>query len=77
LWVSVVTARMTFIDPTAIVGLMDAITEGWHYGRRVDNVQTGRWEDHIDEPIGELRERHGIDPGGRRPLGTIAAPVAS
>lgn len=68
MWISVVTTRMTFIDPTTIVGLMDAISEGWQYGRAIPNVQLHRWEDHLDEPLGDLRRAHGIDPAGRRPL---------
>lgn len=65
MWVSVVTTRMTFIDPGTIVGTMDAITEGWQFGRTVDNLQLHRWEDHIDEPIEQVRAAHGIAPEGR------------
>jgi ubiquinone biosynthesis protein Coq4 len=65
MWVSVVTTRMTFIDPATIVGVMDAITEGWRFGRTVANLQLLRWEDHIDEPIEEVRAAHGIGREGR------------
>ena len=68
MWISVVTTRMTFIDPTSIVPLMDAITQGWHFGRHVDNLQLQRWEDHLDRPLTLLRRTHGVDPAGRRPL---------
>lgn len=68
MWISVVTTRMTFIDPNSIVPLMDAITQGWHYGRSIDNLQLNRWEDHLDEPLAELRRAHRIAPEGRAPL---------
>jgi ubiquinone biosynthesis protein COQ4 len=35
MWISVVTTKMTFISPTSIVPLMDAITDGWQLGRTV------------------------------------------
>lgn len=68
MWMSVVTTRMAFIDPDSTVGMMDAIAEGWRYGRSVQNVQLERWEDQLARPLAEVRERYGIDPAGRRSL---------
>jgi ubiquinone biosynthesis protein COQ4 len=78
MWISVVTTRMTFIDPDSIVSLMDAITQGWQFGRQVDNLQLHRWEDHLDEPLADLRRTHRIDPAGRGafpPVSRRARPV--
>ena len=36
--------------------------------RNVDNLQMHRGEEHLDEPLDELRRAHGIDPAGPRPL---------
>lgn len=72
MWVAVVTTRMTFIAPDLIVGTMDAVTEGWQYGRSVANVQIVRWEERLDEPLADLRRSHGIDPEGRHPLAGAA-----
>jgi ubiquinone biosynthesis protein COQ4 len=78
MWISVVTTRMTFIEPDSIVGIMDAITQGWQFGRQVDNLQLHRWEDHLDEPLADLRRTHRIDPAGRGifpPISPRARPV--
>jgi ubiquinone biosynthesis protein Coq4 len=32
MWMSVVTTRMTFVDPAAIGPMMDAIADGWQHG---------------------------------------------
>jgi ubiquinone biosynthesis protein Coq4 len=68
MWISVVTTRSAFIDPTHTVGLMDAIAEGWQFGRTVENLQYERWEDQIDDPIADVRARYGIAPDGLGPL---------
>lgn len=68
MWMSVVTTRMTFLVPDTISGVMDAITEGWRFGRSTPSLQLERWEDYLAEPLDTLRARYGIDPGGRRPL---------
>jgi ubiquinone biosynthesis protein Coq4 len=68
MWMSVVTTRMTFLDPDAIVPAMDAITAGWQLGRRVANIQFEKWETMLDQPVADLRRRYDIDPAGRLPL---------
>ncbi len=64
MWMSVSTTRMTFLDPDAIVPVMDAISEGWRHGRRVRNLQFEKLETLLDDPLGAVRERYGIAPGG-------------
>ncbi len=70
MWMAVITTRMTFIDPRMIVPMMDAICDGWSFGRSVPNIQFERWEEHLDEPLGELRQKFGIMPAGRGALVT-------
>ncbi|MEQ9450274.1 MAG: Coq4 family protein [Pseudomonadales bacterium] len=65
MWMTVSTARMTFIDPNMIVPTMDAITEGWQYGRQVKNLSFERWEERLAEPIADVRREHRIDPEGK------------
>lgn len=60
MWIAVVTAQMTFINPTSIVPLMDAITDGWQLGRTVDNIQSERWEEMLAEPLDEVRARYHV-----------------
>lgn len=62
MWMSVVTARMTFVDPNTIIPMMDAITDGWQLGRKTRNIQCERWETMLDEPLEEVRDRYGITP---------------
>lgn len=50
-----------YINPTLTVQAMDAIVDGWAYGRRAKNLNFGRWEDEIDTPLALLRERMNLD----------------
>jgi ubiquinone biosynthesis protein Coq4 len=68
MWVSVVTARMTFLDPTMIVPIMDAVSEGWQLGRSIRNIQHERWEERIDDQLVDVRAEYGIAPEGRAAL---------
>ena len=55
MWLSVVTTRMTFLEPDVIQPAMDAIAAGWSAGRRVANLQFGRWEERVEQPLDALR----------------------
>lgn len=60
MWMSVVTSRMTFLDPKSILPMMDAISAGWQYGRTAANLQFIRWEDMLDRPLQQLRGEYGL-----------------
>lgn len=64
MWMATTTSRMTFLDPNAIVPVMDAISSGWQFGRAVPNLQFERWEDLFEEPLAGVRPRYGIAPEG-------------
>ncbi|MGB0920257.1 MAG: Coq4 family protein [Alphaproteobacteria bacterium] len=68
MWMSVVTARMTYLDPDMIIPIMDNISQGWQYGRTVKNIQLEKWEDKFDQPLAAIRRECGIDPAGMVPL---------
>lgn len=59
---SVVATRMTFVDPTTIVPMMDSITDEWHLGRVTPNIQCEKWETMLDQPLDTVRARYGIEP---------------
>lgn len=59
--VAVTTAHIAFVKPDAIIEAMDAMTTGWTVGRTCENLHFTRWEDELDTPLAELRERVGID----------------
>ncbi len=64
MWMSTTTSRMTFLHPEAIVPVMDAITQGWQYGRGVRNLQFAQWETMFESPLAEVRSRYGVAPEG-------------
>lgn len=58
---AVTTAHMAFVNPGITVDAMDAIVEGWAFGRASKNINFTRWEDEIDTPLDELRRRFGLN----------------
>jgi ubiquinone biosynthesis protein COQ4 len=60
MWMSVVTTRMTFLDPDSIVPIMDAITDGWTFGRAARNIQVLKLEQMIERPLSEVRQEYGL-----------------
>ncbi len=64
MWMATTTSRMTFLQPDAIVPVMDAISGGWQLGRHVENLQFERWEAMFAEPLSDVRLRYGIPPEG-------------
>ncbi len=65
---AVTTAHVAFVDPNAITPAMDALVTGWMVGRFAANTHFHRWEDELDTPLTELRERFGIDPSSYQPF---------
>lgn len=68
MWVSVVTARMTYLHPDKITATMDAVTDGWALGRKVSNLMVVKWEQMLERSVQSLRQEFGIAPEGRRAL---------
>jgi ubiquinone biosynthesis protein Coq4 len=62
MWMSTVTTQMTYVDPTHIVPLMDAISDGWVYGRKTPQLSLHRWEQELARPLDEIRQEWGIQP---------------
>lgn len=40
--------------------MMDAISDGWSYGRSTRNLQLARWEDQFDRPLDVIRREYGL-----------------
>ena len=57
---AVTTAHMAFMNPNITVQAMDAIVDGWAYGRAARNINFVRWEDEIDTPLDQLRARFNL-----------------
>lgn len=54
-WMTVTAARFTFVDPSSVEPMMDAMSAGWQHGRRARNVMYTRWEELFSLPLDELR----------------------
>ncbi|MCB1842109.1 MAG: hypothetical protein KDI09_04025 [Halioglobus sp.] len=68
MWMSTLTTRMTYLEPETIGPVMDAITDGWQFGRKVGNIVFLEYETMLDRPLVDLRREYGIDPTGSVPL---------
>ena len=62
MWISTVTTQMTYVRPSSITPLMDAIADGWQLGRSVRNIQAQRWEEMLDRPLDDVRAEFDIEP---------------
>ncbi|QMW24308.1 Coq4 family protein [Sandaracinobacteroides saxicola] len=58
---SVVMGHATLVDPALIQPAMDAITDGWAFGRRARSIQFIDFERRIDEPLAALRAEYGLE----------------
>eukprot|EP00439_Symbiodinium_sp_Y106_P089175 s1_g1711.t1 len=58
---AVTTAHMAYLDPKIITWAMDAICDGWQFGRSSPNIQFERWEDEIDTPLVDLRRKWNLN----------------
>ncbi len=50
----------TLVDPLLIKPAMDAITDGWAYGRRARSIQFVAFEQMLDRPLTDLRREFGL-----------------
>ncbi|KAA1192497.1 hypothetical protein F0M18_07445 [Pseudohalioglobus sediminis] len=64
MWMSVLTTRMTFLEPDSIPTVMDNIAEGWQFGNRAGNIAFLEYEKMLDRPLLDIRREYGIDPAG-------------
>lgn len=55
-----VMGHMTLVDPHLIQPAMDAITDGWAFGRRARNLQFVVFEEMIDRPLVDIRREYGL-----------------
>ena len=54
---AVTAAHYAFLEPRIITECMDAIADGWTFGRKSKNIHFHKWEEEIDTPLLELRNR--------------------
>lgn len=56
--IATVTGHMTLLDPWLINPAMDAITDGWGYGRQARSIQFVKFETMLERPLGEVRAEY-------------------
>lgn len=54
---AVTLGHTAFVKPEATVDVMDAICDGWSYGRTAKNLNFVRWEEELNTPLVELQQR--------------------
>ena len=55
MWIAVVTGHMTLVDPHLIKPAMDAIADGWSFGRNARSIQFVKFEHRLGEPLDAIR----------------------
>jgi ubiquinone biosynthesis protein COQ4 len=56
--------HMTLVDPLLIKPAMDAITDGWAYGRRTRSIQFVAFERMLDRPLEDIQAEYGLGRNG-------------
>lgn len=62
MWIAVVTAHMTYLEPDLMKPAMDAISDGWTFGREAKNIQFVHFEHQLDRPLKEIQIEYGLYP---------------
>lgn len=56
----VIVSHMALVDPWLIKPGMDAITDGWTFGRRANSLQFIAFEAMLDRPLADIRREFGL-----------------
>lgn len=54
---AVTLAHTAFVKPSLTTEVMDAICDGWSYGRSARNLNFTLWEDELHTPLADLQEK--------------------
>ncbi len=57
--VAVTTGHVAMVNPSGIILVMDAFTEGWAMGRKWKNLHFTKWEEQLDRPLADIRAEYG------------------
>jgi ubiquinone biosynthesis protein COQ4 len=63
--IATIVGHMTLVDPLLIKPAMDAIADGWAYGRRTRSIQFVAFEKMLDRPLRDVQREYGL---GRDPV---------
>lgn len=63
MWTAVLSGHVTFVDPSLTEPVMDAVADGWTYGRQAKNIQFVPFENMYDRPLEDIRREFGLRSG--------------
>lgn len=52
---AVTMGHTALVAPKGVVPSMDAFVDGWYYGRNSTNINFGKWEERLNEPLSALQ----------------------
>ncbi len=58
--IATIMGHMTLVDPLLIKPAMDAITDGWAYGRRTRSIQFVAFETMLDRQLDDVQREYGL-----------------
>jgi ubiquinone biosynthesis protein COQ4 len=58
--IATIMGHMTLVDPLLIKPAMDAITDGWAYGRRTRSIQFVAFETMLDQQLTDVQRQYGL-----------------
>ena len=61
MWIAVITGHMALVDPMMIKPAMDAITDGWAFGRTARSIQFVKFEIMFDQSLADVRRAYLLD----------------
>ena len=61
IWMATLTTQMTFLNPSMTGLVMDAISDGWTFGRQAKNLNYVHWEEMMARPVAELRAEFNLN----------------
>ena len=61
IWMATLTTQMTFLNPGMTDLVMDAISDGWTFGRQAKNLNYVRWEEQMARPVADLRFEYRLE----------------
>lgn len=68
---------MAFDDPASIQPLMDAIADGWTFGKALPHLMAQPWEEMVDQPLTDVCKRDRLTPSPLAARQSAASPAAA
>ncbi len=70
MWIAVVTTHMALVDPYMIKPAMDALADGWSFGRQSRSIQFVKFETMLHLPLAQVQATYGLARAGHTSVPT-------